>query len=178
MEKQIQSIVLGGGCFWCTEAIFQRIPGVIKITPGYAGGSTANPNYDSVSEGLSGHAEVIEIFFDGHKVTLDYLLEVFFAAHDPTTLNKQGDDVGSQYRSTILYADDSQKRIAEKSLKKAQANFKEKISTQISRLEKFHPAENYHKNYFENNPSQPYCKSVILPKIQKVERKFGLNPRG
>ncbi|MBI5224592.1 peptide-methionine (S)-S-oxide reductase MsrA [Candidatus Micrarchaeota archaeon] len=178
MEKQIRSIVLGGGCFWCTEAIFQRIPGVIKVTPGYAGGTSKNPSYDSVSEGLSGHAEVIEVQYDEKKVGLPYLLEVFFAAHDPTTLNKQGNDVGTQYRSTILYADDSQKKIAENAIKKAQANFKEKIVTEISRLEKFHPAENYHKNYFESNPSQPYCKFVILPKIQKVEKKFGLNQRG
>jgi peptide-methionine (S)-S-oxide reductase len=158
----------GGGCFWCTEAIFQRIDGVATVASGYAGGKTENPTYKQVTSGETGHAEVLQIEFDPKKVSFEKLLDVFWLAHDPTTLNRQGADVGTQYRSIILFHDERQKAAAEKSKKAAASQFKDPIVTEIVPLAKFYKAEGYHQNYFNNNPSAPYCNFVIRPKLKKV----------
>ncbi len=174
-----QTIILGGGCFWCTEAIFRKIaPGKgvhqavkeLKIEPGYAGGTTISPTYEQVCSGKTGHAEALKIEFDEKKVPLNYLLEVFFKTHDPTTLNYQGNDYGTQYRSIILYTTEEQKKIIEKFIKESQKDFNGKIVTEVKKLEKFYPAENYNKNYYENNKNQPYCRFIILPKLEKFEK--------
>ena len=158
----------GGGCFWCTEAIFQRLPGVRSVASGYAGGKTENPTYEEVCGGGTGHAEVIQVEFEPAKLSFVNLLEVFWHAHDPTTLNRQGADVGTQYRSIILYASEEQKKVAEKSKLAAASQFKDPIVTEIVPLKKFYKAERYHQNYFNNNPSAPYCAFVIRPKLSKV----------
>ena len=158
----------GGGCFWCTEAIFQRLPGVRSVASGYAGGKTENPTYEEVCSGGTGHAEVIQVEFEPAKTSFANLLEVFWHAHDPTTLNRQGADVGTQYRSIILYASEEQKKVAEKSKLAAAPQFKDPIVTEIVPLKKFYKAERYHQNYFNNNPSAPYCSFVIRPKLDKV----------
>jgi peptide-methionine (S)-S-oxide reductase len=158
----------GGGCFWCTEAIFQRLPGVKSVASGYAGGKTENPAYEEVSSGRTGHAEVIQVEFEPAKISFANLLEVFWHAHDPTTLNRQGADVGTQYRSIILYASEEQKKVAEKSKLTAASQFKDPVVTEIVPLKKFYKAERYHQNYFNNNPSAPYCSFVIRPKLDKV----------
>jgi peptide-methionine (S)-S-oxide reductase len=165
-------IVLGGGCFWCTEEVFKRVNGVINVTPGYAGGHTIAPSYKEVCSGWTGHAEVIEVSYDEKKVKLSYLLDVFFMAHDPTSYNRQGLDVGSQYRSIIFFSDEKEKREAEDAVGRAQNSFKQKIVTEISKLEGFHPAESYHKDYYAKNPLQPYCMLVIKPKIKLFEEKL------
>jgi peptide-methionine (S)-S-oxide reductase len=170
----IETIVFGGGCFWCTEAVFRLFDGVTETMPGYAGGTTANPTYDQVCDGYTGHAEVLKIDYDTDKIKLDKLLDVFFTMHDPTTLNRQGADSGTQYRSIILYKNDKQKEAAEKFIRGIQENYKDPIVTEIKRLEKFYPAEDYHQRYFEKNPKQGYCSVVIGPKIAKVKRKYGL----
>jgi peptide-methionine (S)-S-oxide reductase len=162
----------GGGCFWCTEAIFERLPGVKSVTSGYAGGETDNPTYKQVCEGDTGHAEVIQVAFDPGVVSYEKLLETFWETHDPTTLNQQGADVGTQYRSIILYHDDAQKVVAEKSLKEAQSQFFKPITTQIVPLKKFYKAEGYHQGYYDNNASAPYCQMVIRPKLEKFEKKL------
>ncbi len=174
MSEQTQTAVFGGGCFWCTEAVFQKLRGVKSVLPGYAGGQVDNPTYEQVSAGTTGHAEVIKFEYDPEQITYRDLLEVFFATHDPTTLNRQGNDVGSQYRSMILYADDSQKIEAEKiiaELNEAQA-YSDPIVTTIEPLGEFYEAEDYHKNYFERNQGAPYCQAVISPKIKKFKEKF------
>ena len=158
----------GGGCFWCTEAIFQRLPGVRSVASGYAGGKTENPTYEEVCGGRTGHAEVIQVEFEPAKTSFANLLEVFWHAHDPTTLNRQGADVGTQYRSIILYTSEEQKKVAEKSKLAAAPQFKDPIVTEIVPLKKFYKAEGYHQNYFNNNPSAPYCSFVIRPKLDKV----------
>jgi len=160
----------GGGCFWCTEALFQTLDGVKSVTSGYAGGNKANPTYAEVCTGKTGHAEVIQVKFDPRKISYAKLLDVFWEVHDPTTLNRQGPDAGTQYRSIILYSDETQKKEAEKSKAEAQKNFKELIVTEIVPLAKFYPAEAYHQNYFLNNPDQPYCRAVIRPKLEKLEK--------
>ena len=162
----------GGGCFWCVEAIFQRLQGVKSVASGYAGGKRENPTYEEVCAGTTGHAEVIQIEFDPGKISYEELLDVFWQAHDPTTLNRQGADVGTQYRSIILYHSDHQKEAAEKSKKAAASQFKNSIVTEIVPLTKFYKAERYHQNYFNNNPSAPYCTYVIRPKLDKLVKKL------
>jgi peptide-methionine (S)-S-oxide reductase len=161
----------GGGCFWCMEAVFERLPGVISVTSGFAGGTTENPTYEQVCTETTGHAEVTEIAFDPAKISYDQLLNVFWQAHDPTTLNRQGADVGTSYRSIILYRSEKQKLEAEKSKIAAQQNFHNPIVTEIVPLKKFYPAEDYHQKYFDNNTSAPYCQTVIAPKLEKLEKK-------
>jgi len=164
----------GTGCFWCTEAIFQDLEGVLKVTSGYSGGSVENPTYKEVCEGNTGHAEVIQIIYDPSKITFDELLEAFWQSHDPTTLNRQGNDVGPQYRSVIFYHNDEQKAKAEKykvELDKSKA-FDNPIVTEISPFSKFYVAENYHQDYYNNNGSQPYCYYVIRPKLEKFHKVF------
>jgi peptide-methionine (S)-S-oxide reductase len=167
---------LGGGCFWCMEAVFERLPGVISVTSGFAGGTTENPTYQQVCTETTGHAEVTEIVFDPEKISYDKLLEVFWQAHDPTTLNRQGADEGTSYRSIILYRDEKQKLEAEKSKLAAQADFKRPIVTEIVPLKKFYKAENYHQQYFDNNSNAPYCQVVIAPKLEKLEKEKVIQP--
>jgi peptide-methionine (S)-S-oxide reductase len=162
---------LGGGCFWCMAAVFERLPGVISVTSGFAGGTTENPTYEQVCTETTGHAEVTEIVFDPAKISYARLLEVFWQAHDPTTLNRQGADEGTSYRSIILYRDEKQKLEAEKSKLAAQADFKHPIVTEIVPLKKFYKAEDYHQQYFDNNSNAPYCQVVIAPKLEKLEKK-------
>jgi len=162
---------LGGGCFWCMEAVFERLPGVISVTSGFAGGTTENPTYQEVCTETTGHAEVTEIEFDPAKISYDKLLEVFWQAHDPTTLNRQGADEGTSYRSIILYRNEKQKLEAEKSMLEAQQNFKNPIVTEIVPLKEFYKAEDYHQQYYDNNSSQGYCQVVIAPKLEKLEKK-------
>jgi peptide-methionine (S)-S-oxide reductase len=164
----------GTGCFWCTEAIFQQLDGVIKSTSGYSGGHVNNPSYKEVCTGTTGHAEVIQVVFDPKKISYDELLEVFWKTHDPTTLNRQGNDVGTQYRSVIFYHDNEQKEKAEKykgELDKSGA-FNDPIVTEIAPYSKFYAAENYHQDYFNENGSQPYCNFVIRPKVEKFQKVF------
>ena len=167
-----QRLTFGGGCFWCLEAVFQRIKGVEKVASGYAGGAMPNPTYQQVCEGDTGHAEVVQIEFNPKEITFEKLLDVFWAAHDPTTLNRQGADHGTQYRSIILYENDAQKAAAEKSKQKAQPEFKDPIVTEIAPLKTFYKAEAYHQNYFNLNANRnPYCTVVIRPKLQKLLQK-------
>jgi peptide-methionine (S)-S-oxide reductase len=161
---------LGGGCFWCMEAVFERLPGVISVTSGFAGGTTENPTYREVCTETTGHAEVTEIVFDPAKISYSKLLEVYWQAHDPTTLNRQGADEGTSYRSIILYRDEKQKQEALKSKLEAQKNFKNPIVTEIVPLKKFYQAEDYHQEYFDRNPNQSYCQVVIAPKLHKLEK--------
>jgi peptide-methionine (S)-S-oxide reductase len=161
----------GGGCFWCMEAVFERLPGVISVMSGFAGGTTENPTYQEVCTETTGHAEVTEIEFDPAKISYDKLLEVFWQAHDPTTLNRQGADEGASYRSIILYRDEKQKLLAEKSKLAAQENFRNPIVTEIVPLKKFYKAEDYHQQYYDNNSNAGYCQVVIAPKLEKLEKK-------
>lgn len=161
----------GGGCFWCTEALFERVKGVKSAVSGYTAGKTENPTYKQVCSGLTGHAEVIQVEYDPKQVSYETLLEIFFDTHDPTTLNKQGADEGTQYRSIILYHDDAQKQAAEKVKKALAPNFKDPITTEIVPLKKFYVAEDYHQDYFAKNPGAPYCAFVIRPKLQKFLQK-------
>ncbi len=169
-----ETIILGGGCFWCTEAVFKILKGVISVLPGYAGGTTINPTYQSVCNGNTGHAEVVEIQYDALIIKLEDILTVFFGSHDPTTVNRQGNDVGTQYRSVILYTTVEQKEISEKFILNINSSNElgKPIVTEVEPLDKFYPAEDYHKDYFENNPSNPYCEVVINPKLEKVQKKF------
>ena len=159
---------LGGGCFWCVEAVYERIDGVLSVVSGYAGGKTENPTYNAVSSGGSGHAEVVQIEYDPEKITYVEILNLFWKAHDPTSLNRQGADVGTQYRSIILYHDEQQKKAAEKSIDQAANDFSRPIVTQMERLSVFYPAEGYHQDYFDQNPEAAYCAFVIRPKLQKL----------
>ena len=167
---------LGGGCFWCMEAVFERLPGVISVTSGFAGGTTENPTYEQVCSETTGHAEVTEIVFDPSKISYNQLLDVFWQAHNPMTLNRQGADVGTSYRSIILYRTEKQKLEAEKSKLAAQANFKNPIVTEIVPLKKFYPAEAYHQEYYDKNPNQGYCQVVIAPKLEKLEKEKVIQP--
>lgn len=163
-----------GGCFWCTEAVYAEIKGVESVTSGYIGGQVPNPTYKDVCSGLTGHAEAVEIEYDPRAVPFEKLLEVFFATHDPTTLNRQGADVGTQYRSGVFYHDAEQKRIAEEVIARLDAArvFPGKIVTEVTPAAKFYPAEDYHQDYFANNPQQPYCRAVAAPKVEKVHKFF------
>ena len=174
MQDNKEIIVLGGGCFWCTEAVFKMLRGIISVEPGYAGGHKENPTYEEVSSGKTGHAEATKIEYDPKSISLETLLTVFFATHDPTTLNRQGNDVGTQYRSIILYSSDTQKKISEDFIKKLDNSSKEgkPVVTDVKKLEKFYPAEDYHKNYYENHKNQSYCQVIINPKLKKVQEKF------
>lgn len=171
----MDTATFGNGCFWCTEAVFQRLEGVSKAESGYSGGKIAYPTYKEVCSGLTGHAEVIQITFDPKVISYRELLEVFFKTHDPTTLNRQGADVGTQYRSAVFYHSDAQKQEAE--AVKAELDqagiWPDPIVTEITAFDKFYKAENYHQDYYEYNKEQPYCKMVITPKIEKFEQVFG-----
>ena len=169
--NQTEIADLGGGCFWCMEAVFERLPGVVSVTSGFAGGTTENPTYREVCTETTGHAEVTQVEFDPAKISYAKLLEVFWQAHDPTTLNRQGADEGTSYRSIILYRDEKQKLIAEKSKLEAQKDHHNPIVTEIVPLKKFYKAEDYHQQYFDNNSSQGYCRVVIAPKLEKLEKK-------
>jgi len=168
--NKIETATFGGGCFWCMEAVFERLPGVKSVTSGFAGGHTANPTYEQVCTGNSGHAEVTQIEFDPAGISYEKLLDVFWQAHDPTTLNRQGADEGTQYRSVILYHGEAQKLAAEKSKASAQKNFKHPIVTEIVPFTQFYPAEGYHQEYYDNHSSAPYCQVVIAPKLEKLEK--------
>ena len=170
-DKSFENAILGGGCFWCVEAVFERIDGVSEVISGYAGGHTKNPTYKEVITGRTGHAEVCKIVFDPKEVTYDEILDVFWQAHDPTTLNRQGNDVGTQYRSAIYYIGDSQKSSAKKAMEKARKLYKDPITTEVKELDAFYVAEGYHQDYYENNPNAPYCAFVIAPKIKKLKKK-------
>jgi methionine-S-sulfoxide reductase len=168
----IKKIVLGGGCFWCIEAVFQKIKGVRKIESGYAGGNVVAPTYDQVCREETGHAEVVLVEYDDNEINLEKILEVFFAAHDPTTSNRQGNDIGSQYRSIILWTEPDQEQTIKMFMDKLRKDFPKGIVTEAKKLDKFYAAENPHQNYYKNNKNQPYCRFVIDPKIQKVEKEF------
>lgn len=168
---QLEKATLGAGCFWCVEAVFERLPGVQSVVAGYAGGTTPNPTYEEVCTDTTGHAEVGQITFDPSKISYEKLLEVFWEAHDPTTLDRQGDDVGTQYRSVIFYHDDKQRIAAEKSKQEAQKDFSDPIVTEIKPLTHFYVAENYHQDYFNKNQNAPYCRLVIKPKLEKLHLK-------
>lgn len=169
--NQIETAYLGGGCFWCMEAVFERVPGVVAVTSGFAGGTTENPTYREVCTETTGHAEVTKIDFDPAKISYAKVLEVYWQAHDPTTLNRQGADEGTSYRSIILYADEKQKLLAEKSKLEAQKDFRNPIVTEIVPLKKFYKAEDYHQEYYDNNSNAGYCQVVIQPKLEKLEHK-------
>lgn len=162
---------MGGGCFWCLEAVYQRIQGVQSVVSGYAGGNVPNPDYHSVCSGKTGHAEVIQIAYDPEKISFEQILEVFWASHDPTTLNRQGNDVGTQYRSIILAHDEDQAKRARESKEKWQSEFQDPMVTEIEQLKEFYPAEEYHQDYFNQNPGNPYCIFVIQPKLKKLGMK-------
>ena len=162
-------IDLGAGCFWCTEAVYQQLPGVLSVTSGYMGGTTVNPTYEQICGGDTGHAEITRVVFDPEKITLEQILEAFWKMHDPTTLNRQGNDMGTQYRSAIFYADDRQRTIAELSKEAAARNFRSPIVTEIVPLTTFYPAENYHQDYYNLNKTRnSYCAYVITPKLDKL----------
>jgi peptide-methionine (S)-S-oxide reductase len=173
-EKKIETVTLGGGCFWCVEAVFQEVKGVTAVESGYAGGKTDNPTYKEICTGTTGHAEVCQIKFDTAVLTFKDVLEVFFKTHDPTTLNRQGNDKGTQYRSVIFYHSPEQKELAEKVKKELDASgaFKNPIVTEISPISKYTKAEDYHQNYFKTNPDQGYCAYVIAPKMDKFRKVF------
>lgn len=170
----MKTAVFGGGCFWCTEAIFQMLKGVEKVEPGYAGGETDNPSYEKVSSGTTGHAEVIRVTYDPAIISYEDLLTVFFGSHDPTTPNRQGADVGEQYRSVILYQSEEERATAERVAREIQESLTDgsKVVTQILPLATFYVAEGYHRNYFKENTSAPYCQLIIEPKIEKVKKRF------
>jgi peptide-methionine (S)-S-oxide reductase len=175
----IETIVLGGGCFWCTEAIYKNTKGVIEVTPGYSGGTVANPTYSDVCSGETGHAEVVEIKFDRKIIDLSKILDIFFMTHDPTSFNKQGADVGTQYRSIIFYGSEEQKKEALEKIEqlKRQKIFNQEIVTEVFPLSKFYKAEDYHFNYYSRNFNQPYCRFIINPKIEKFKKLFPENLR-
>lgn len=173
-NANLDTATFGTGCFWCTEAVFQQLQGVEKVTSGYSGGTVVNPTYKQVCTGTTGHAECLNIVYDTTKITFDELLEVFWQVHDPTTLNRQGADVGTQYRSVIFYHDDAQKAKAEKykaELDKSGA-WDNPVVTTLEKFAVFYPAEDYHQNYYINNPEQGYCQFVIRPKVEKFEKVF------
>jgi peptide-methionine (S)-S-oxide reductase len=170
----MEIVTLGSGCFWCTESIFQNLKGVEKVVSGYTGGQTQNPTYKDICTGTTGHAEVTQITFDPSVVSFEEVLEVFFQTHDPTTLNRQGNDIGTQYRSAIFFHDEAQKEKSIsiiKALNESKA-WEKPIVTEVTKFEKFYPAEDYHQNYFNLNGSQPYCQYVIRPKVDKFKKVF------
>lgn len=172
---QTEVAVFGSGCFWCTEAVYEHVPGVKRVVSGYTGGHVKNPTYREVSDGSTGHAECTRIEFDPAVVSYAQLLELFFESHDPTTLNRQGADEGTQYRSAIFFVDDAQKAAAEKAKQAAQKNFDDPIVTEITPLGVFYEAEDYHQDYFKNNPNAGYCAFVIRPKMKKLQQKGAIS---
>ncbi len=172
----METVTLGSGCFWCTEAVFQQLKGVSSVVSGYSGGHIENPTYHQVTTGRTGHAEVCQIQFDPGQISFEDILEVFFNTHDPTTLNRQGNDIGTQYRSVIFYHSEEQRKIAErvKTELDDSGTWKNPIVTEIVPFEKFYKAEDYHQNYYRDNPTQQYCKFVIAPKLNKFEKAFKL----
>ncbi len=168
----IKEAVLGGGCFWCLDAAFRQIDGVVDVISGYANGHIDNPTYKEVCTDTTGHAEVVKIIYDDEKISYRKLLEIFYAIHDPTTLNRQGADFGSQYRSTILYTTSEEAQIAKEVTQEVQKGLDRKIVTKIEPLKSFYEAEEYHQNYFAKNPTQGYCQVVVAPKVQKVKELF------
>lgn len=173
-NANLETVTLGAGCFWCVEAIFQRLEGVTKVVSGYVGGKVKNPTYREVCSGLTGHAEVCQVTFDPAKLSFEALLEVFFKTHDPTTLNRQGADVGTQYRSAVFFHNEAQKEVAERVIRELneQKAFDNPIVTEVTAVSTFYPAEDYHQNYFFENGQEPYCRIVILPKVEKLEKYF------
>jgi peptide-methionine (S)-S-oxide reductase len=167
--QKLEQATFGAGCFWCVEAVFEQLEGVHSVIAGYAGGDTPNPTYSEVCKGKTGHAEVAQIVFDPSKINFEQLLDLFWKSHDPTTLNRQGADIGTQYRSVIFYHDENQRITAEKSKIEAAKYIKDAIVTEIKPLEKFYEAENYHQDYYKNNPMAPYCMFVIQPKLDKLK---------
>ena len=172
--EKLEIATLGGGCFWCTEAVFLEIEGVVKVVPGYSGGSVKNPSYQQVSSGITGHAEVIQVTFKPDVISYREILEIFFTMHDPTSLNRQGADVGTQYRSVIFYHNEEQRRVAMDFIREMNETnvFNIPIVTQLEPLEKFYEAEDYHKDYYNKNKNQGYSRYVIEPKLKKVEKEF------
>jgi peptide-methionine (S)-S-oxide reductase len=173
-NSQVEVATLGGGCFWCLEAIYQDVQGVEKVVSGYAGGHVPNPTYEEVCGKKTGHAEVVQVYFDPAAIRYEDILDIFWRIHDPTTPNRQGNDVGPQYRSAIFYHDDTQRAIAERSKAAAAAEriWPDPIVTEIAPLDAFYVAEDYHQNYFKDNPNQPYCQYVIDPKVRKFRKSF------
>lgn len=167
-----ETVTLGGGCFWCIEPIYDDTIGVTDVVSGYTGGKTANPTYEAICTGRTGHAEVIQVTFDPEVISFRDVLEIFFAIHDPTTLNRQGNDSGTQYRSAIFYHTPEQERIAREVIAASQPNFRNPIVTEVSPIGAFYPAEDYHQDYFLNNPNQPYCRAVVAPKVQKFRKSY------
>ncbi len=167
-----REIILGGGCFWCIEAVFRRVNGVKEAVSGYSGGNRENPTYEQVCSGATGHAEVVRVVYDDEVITLDEILDIFFAVHDPTTPNRQGADVGTQYRSIVFYENEDEKKAIENAIQKAQQNYQNKIVTEVVPKQTFYKAEEYHQNYYDLNPYQGYCQMVIQPKVQKFLTKF------
>lgn len=169
-ENGLASIVLGGGCFWCIEAVFQRLDGVVEVVSGYAGGDVPNPTYEQVVTGRTGHAEVVRVVFDPQKVDLAVLLDLFWRAHDPTSLNRQGADVGTQYRSAVFHTNGADGEVVRKSLQQLESSglYSDPVVTEVAELTTFYPAELYHQNYFNDNPNAGYCRYVIAPKLRKL----------
>ncbi len=174
MGQKLETATLGGGCFWCTEAVYKELKGVKDIKPGYSGGHVKNPAYREVCNGTTGHAEVIQITFDPAVVSFSEILEVFFMTHDPTTLNRQGNDVGTQYRSAVFYHNDEQKQTAEKVIRLfgQEKVYDRPIVTEVTAFDKFYVAEDYHFNYFARNKNEPYCQYVVAPKVEKFKKIF------
>jgi peptide-methionine (S)-S-oxide reductase len=174
MANNKETVVFGGGCFWCTEAVFKMLKGVLSVDPGYAGGSKQEPTYKEVSTGTTGHAEVVKIEYDPKIISFDDLLTVFFATHDPTQINRQGNDIGKQYRSVILYTTEEQKKEAENFIKKLNESSKkgQKIATEVKILDKFYSSEKYHKDFYALHKGDSYCQAIINPKLEKVKEKF------
>jgi peptide-methionine (S)-S-oxide reductase len=174
MEKNLETATLAAGCFWCVEAVFDDLKGVEDVVSGYSGGHTDNPTYQQVCSETTGHAEVVQIRFDPTELSFKELLQVYFTVHDPTTLNRQGNDIGSSYRSAIFYNSDEQKKVAEEVIAEitAEGIYDKPIVTEVTAFDKFWPAENYHQEYFANNPNQPYCAAVVAPKVAKFRAKF------
>ena len=171
--SSLEKATLAAGCFWCIEAVFELVEGVGKVVPGYTGGMTLNPSYEEICSGTTGHAEAVEVYYDGSILDYQTVLEIFFSYHDPTTLNRQGADVGTQYRSAIFYNDESQKEFAEESIKylNNEKVFPEPIVTEVTAASKFYEGEDYHQSFFKNNPYQPYCQFIIAPKVIKLREK-------
>ena len=172
--KREEVVTLGGGCFWCMEAVFNEIKGVVKVESGYSGGNLEHPSYEQVSSGTTGHAEVVQVTFDPNVISFKEILDIFFATHDPTTPNRQGNDVGSQYRSIILYHNEEQKSIAGQVIQKLESEktYSATIVTQVEPFKTFYAAEEYHRDYFKRHPEQPYCRIVVSPKIKKLQKYY------
>jgi peptide-methionine (S)-S-oxide reductase len=173
-SNNLETATLAAGCFWCVEAVFDDLKGVEDVVSGYSGGHKENPTYREVCSETTGHAEVVQIKFDPNVISFKEILQVFFSVHDPTTLNRQGNDIGTSYRSAVFYHDENQKRIAEEVIREVteEGVYDDPIVTEVTAFDKFYPAEDYHQEYFANNPNQPYCAAVVAPKVAKFRKKF------